>query len=112
MDDFWHVGGDEPHYDCWDADPSIAAFRDARGMTNVDLYNMFEQRLGDLIEKQGKTRIGWDEVWSNGGDGLEKDAVVEIWQGNDPLPDVVSEGEIGQGRAPAKRQQHIAYLSS
>lgn len=63
-------------------------------MTNDQLYSYFENRYLSLLHKHGKTRVGWEEVFTIGGDATSNDTstIVHVWEGNDKLADVVAAG--------------------
>ena len=94
-DPFWHVGGDEPHYDCWKANANISAYMVREGIDAEGLYARFEQRYAALLRIHEKTTIGWQEIASKTGGSAGPDAtqtVVEVWQGNDALASFVEKG--------------------
>ena len=94
-DSNWHVGGDEPHEACWDANAEVRTFKLKHGnMTNDDLYVYFENRYLQILQKYNKSRIGWDEIFTIGGGIAKNDSstIVHVWNGNEKLADVVAAG--------------------
>jgi len=92
-DVFWHVGGDEPHFACWDADANVAAYRTQHNLTNEGLYAQFEARYAALLRKHGKQTVGWEEIQQIAGTSPDPaSTVVEVWEGNDVLASVVAAG--------------------
>ncbi|GMH61935.1 hypothetical protein TrLO_g9142 [Triparma laevis f. longispina] len=92
-DPYFHVGGDEPHYDCWAADEKIVAWAKSQGYnTDTDLYNYYQQGLGEVLKRYNKTTHGWAEIFSVDGAQVPEDTVVEVWQGNDQIVDTISAG--------------------
>jgi hexosaminidase len=60
-----HLGGDEVHYgnQSWSTDPTIVQFTRDHGMTNaVQLEQYFVRRMAGVIQRLGKTTMGWDEI--------------------------------------------------
>ena len=57
-DKFVHVGGDEVPSACWASNPSIQKYMKANNLTSfADLETLFEQRLLDLLNKQGPNHM-------------------------------------------------------
>ena len=53
VDEIWHVGGDEPHYECWDANTNISTFKRNQGnWTDDQLYTYFSHRYAGLVAKR------------------------------------------------------------
>jgi len=60
-----HLGGDEVHFgnQSWSTDPEILKFTHDHGMTNaVQLEQYFVRRMAGVIQRLGKTTMGWDEI--------------------------------------------------
>ena len=92
-DPFWHVGGDEPHFDCWDANANISKYMKDHGLDNYALYAMFESRYAGLLKKHSKQVVGWQEIFSTKGTTPDRNStVVEVWEGNAELANVVEAG--------------------
>jgi hexosaminidase len=92
-DTSWHVGGDEPHFACWDADPAIGRYKAANGLSNEGLYSMFETRYSTLLAAHGKHTIGWEEIQTTNGTSPDPaTTIVEVWEGNDAVAKVVASG--------------------
>lgn len=91
-DPHWHVGGDEPHYDCWEANAKVSKYKTQHNLTNQGLYAMFEGKYAGLLKAHNKTTMGWDEIQTTTGTTPDKSTVVEVWQGNSALDGVVKAG--------------------
>ena len=92
-DPYFHVGGDEVNGKQWSGSASIQAFEKAHGIAdNVALQVYFNQRLLKIVEKHGKTMIGWDEILAP---GLPKAAVIQSWRGQKSLAQAATEGYRG-----------------
>jgi hexosaminidase len=82
-DHFMHIGGDENNGKEWKANPRIQTFmREHKLADTAALQNYFNQRLLKILEKHGKTMIGWDEILTP---DLPRDIVVQSWRGFDSL---------------------------
>jgi hexosaminidase len=80
-DKFVHVGGDEVPSACWASNPSIQKYMKANNLTSfADLETLFEQRLLDLLNKQGRSYIVWQEIFDNGAK-IAADTVIDVWKG-------------------------------
>ena len=52
---------------CWASNPSIQKYMKSNNLTSfADLETLFEQRLLDLLKKQGTSYIVWQEIFDNG----------------------------------------------
>ncbi|MGI4738973.1 MAG: beta-N-acetylhexosaminidase [Janthinobacterium lividum] len=95
-DKYFHIGGDENDGRQWRHSPRIVAFMKAKGFVTpkgiVDkhqLQNYFNRRMLAIVQKLGKTMIGWDEVL---GPDLPAPIVVESWRGPKGVLDAVRLG--------------------
>lgn len=76
---FWHVGGDEPHFDCWAANPNVTAYQKAHNLNNEQLYGWFEGQYAGLVSKHGKQVVGWEEIQTTASTSPDpKTTVVEV----------------------------------
>ncbi|SPE41965.1 Beta-N-acetylhexosaminidase [Candidatus Sulfopaludibacter sp. SbA3] len=92
-DRYFHIGGDEVEDKQWKASAAIQAFARAHGLaTSVQLQTYFNQRVQALLQKHGKTMVGWDEVFAP---GLEHDAVIQSWRGAEALAAAAKQGYRG-----------------
>jgi hexosaminidase len=96
-DQFFHVGGDEVNGKQWDANKQIQEFMHAHAIkNNAALQAYFNKRLQAIVEKHGKSMIGWDEILDP---SLPKDITIHSWRGV-------------TGLAAAARQGYRAILSN
>jgi hexosaminidase len=96
-DKFFHVGGDEVNGKQWDANKQIQEFMRAHGIKNNQaLQAYFNKRLQAIVEKHGKSMIGWDEILDP---SLPKDITIHSWRGP-------------AGLAAAAKQGYRAILSN
>jgi hexosaminidase len=89
-DQYFHIGGDEVNGKEWEVNARIQAYMKAHSITNNDqLQAYFSRRVQKLVEKQGKTVIGWDEVLVP---GVSKDIVIQSWRGPASLAQAAKQG--------------------
>ena len=89
-DPYFHIGGDENDGRNWRHTPRIVAYMQAHGMMKCDgktvdkhqLQTYFNRRVLALLQKHGKTMVGWDEIL---GPDLPKEAVIQSWRGKQGL---------------------------
>jgi len=89
-DPCFHIGGDEVNGHQWEASKSIQAFakeNDLVGRDGLQLY--FNRRVEGILQKYGKTPVGWDEILDA---GLPAGTVIQSWRGAASLADAVSKG--------------------
>jgi hexosaminidase len=92
-DAYFHIGGDEVNGKQWDANPKIQEFIRAHGMkSNQDLQAYFNKKLQKIVQKHGKTMVGWDEVLHP---DLPKTVVVQSWRGQQSLAAAAKQGYRG-----------------
>ena len=92
-DPFFHVGGDEVNGRAWGQSQPIQAFAKEHGLADARAIQVyFNQRLLKILQKYGKTMVGWDEIFAP---GLPTDAVIQSWRGQKSLADAASQGYRG-----------------
>ena len=61
-----HIGGDEVNPNPWKVCPHCQDLMKKEGMKEVmELQSYFVKRMEQIVEKHGKTMIGWDEIIDN-----------------------------------------------
>jgi len=74
-----HIGGDEVPKDEWNkSDLCQQLMKDQNLADANELQSYFIRRIEKLVNKKGKTIIGWDEILEG---GLAPNAVVMSWRG-------------------------------
>jgi hexosaminidase len=92
-DHYFHIGGDEVNGKEWNDNLSIREFKRAHHLaTNDDLQAYFNKRVEQIVTKNGKTMIGWDEILRP---NLPKSAVIQSWRGAQSLADAAKQGHRG-----------------
>jgi hexosaminidase len=92
-DPYFHIGGDEVNGRQWGQSASIQAFakeHNLEGASGLQVY--FNQRIQKLLQKYGKTMVGWDEILHP---DLPADTVVQSWRGQASLAEAASRGYRG-----------------
>ncbi|AMR28749.1 hypothetical protein A0257_17690 [Hymenobacter psoromatis] len=94
-DKYFHIGGDENDGRQWRRNPRIAAFMKEKGFVTakgvVDkhlLQNYFNRRMLTILQRLGKTMVGWDEIL---GPDLPAPVVIESWRGPKGVLEAVSQ---------------------
>ena len=96
-DPYFHVGGDENDGRNWRRTPRIVAYMQAHKMVKADgqtvdkhqLQTYFNRRVLALLQKHGKTMVGWDEIL---GPDLPREAVIQSWRGKKGLNEAAQLG--------------------
>ena len=92
-DPYYHIGGDEVNPRAWNQSASIQAFASEHGLKDAPAIQVyFNQRLLKIVQKYGKTMMGWDEILVP---GLPTDAVIQSWRGQKSLSEAASKGYRG-----------------
>lgn len=89
-DECYHFGGDEVKPERWEQSASIQTFMREHGFATIpDLQAHFSARVAAIVERHGKTVVGWDEVLHG---HLPRGVIVQAWQKYEPLVDAVRDG--------------------
>jgi hexosaminidase len=89
-DAYFHIGGDENTGKDWENTPHIKAFMQAHGMKHyMDLQTYFNARIEPILRRNGKTMVGWDEIFQP---GIPRSVVIQSWRGNADYYRSVKEG--------------------
>jgi hexosaminidase len=92
-DHYFHIGGDEVNGKAWDANPKIQEFKKTHNFkTNEELQAYFSGRVQKLVNKHGKSTVGWDEIFVP---GAPKDIVIHSWRGPKALAAAAQQGYQG-----------------
>ncbi len=92
-DPYFHIGGDEVNPRAWNQSASIQAFAKEHNLKDAPAIQVyFNQRLLKIVQKYGKTMVGWDEILVP---GLPTDAVIQSWRGQKSLSEAAAKGYRG-----------------
>lgn len=76
--EYIHIGGDEVWHRYWEECPNCQQLMKDKGFKEVgNIQNYFIKRLEDIVSKQGKKMIGWNEIMEGG--ELRKSTAVMAW---------------------------------
>ncbi|KAI9302278.1 glycoside hydrolase superfamily [Cunninghamella echinulata] len=78
-DSHYHGGGDEPVYNCWDQDDTIKNYMKKENKTHDDLLYQFLSKELDIIKKNSKQTILWEDAVTNNDLPLPKDVILQVW---------------------------------
>jgi len=97
-DKYWHIGGDEVDPKQWNSTAHIQAYMKAHGLADaVALHTAFNKRLFGIVQKHGKTPVGWDEIFKP---DLPTSAVIQSWRSSTALAASAKAGFRGILSAP------------
>jgi hexosaminidase len=92
-DPYFHIGGDEVNGKAWKQSEAVQAFAKQHGFKDtLAIQTYFNQRIQKILQKYGKTMIGWDEIL---GPDLPPDTVVQSWRGQESLAEAATKGYRG-----------------
>lgn len=80
-----HYGGDEVHFgnQQWKTNPDVQQMMKKQGLKDIrEMEHYFNQRMAGVIEKLGKTTMGWDEIIDAGVPA--EHAVIMWWRHDKP----------------------------
>ncbi|XP_049762321.1 beta-hexosaminidase subunit beta-like [Schistocerca cancellata] len=79
-DEYFHIGGDEVGFDCWESNQDVLDFMDEHNITESKyLESYYIQRILGIASDLNAKSIVWQEVFDNGVK-LSADTVVQIWK--------------------------------
>ena len=89
-DEYMHIGGDENNGLQWNENPKIQAFMKKKGLANNnELQVYFNAKVLDIITKNGKKMMGWDEIFQP---TLPKNIVIHSWRGRQYMEQAAKKG--------------------
>jgi hexosaminidase len=92
-DAYFHIGGDEVNGKQWSQSATVQAFEKQHNLAdNNALQAYFNQRILKILEKNGKTMVGWDEILHP---DLPKASVIQSWRGQKGLAEAAGKGYQG-----------------
>ncbi|KAG9306415.1 hypothetical protein G9A89_018298 [Geosiphon pyriformis] len=92
-DKVFHGGGDEINLRCWNASAHIREYVAKDSSFNLDsLIQQFVQKQHDIIIRQDKIPMAWQELVIDQSLQLEKQVIIQVWNGEDNVKRVVEAG--------------------
>ncbi|MCA0931221.1 family 20 glycosylhydrolase [Lutimonas saemankumensis] len=103
-DVYFHIGGDENAGRHWDENPKIQQFMKENNLKdNHELQTYFNIKLQKILEKYGKSLMGWEEIMT---ENMPKTALIHSWRG-------VNEGmQPGESLVKAVKNGYQTILSN
>jgi len=89
-DDFFHLGGDEVDFGCWNNTPAILAWMQANNVSSFyDLQGYYERKMQDIAFSFKRTPVYWNEVVNDIKTyPLNSQAVIQVW--NKPVAEILN----------------------
>lgn len=78
-DNYIHLGGDEVDTSCWTQTPHIVDWLKSKNFTAHQAYMYVVEQAHQIVLKQGRQPINWEEVYTNFGTQLDKSTIVHVW---------------------------------
>lgn len=92
-DEYFHIGGDEVKANHWNSSTGIQDFKVRNNLSNNrDVQTYFNRRLLEILAKNGKKMIGWDEIFHP---QLPESIVIQSWRGQASLAEGARQGYNG-----------------
>ncbi|KAL0090287.1 glycoside hydrolase family 20 protein [Phycomyces blakesleeanus] len=89
-DEWYHGGGDEPVYRCWEDAKSVRDYMARNNVTGLDLLNIFLEKELEIISNTGKTAMLWEDSVTENHLAIPKDVVIQVWK--NPVKKAVKAG--------------------
>ncbi|KAI8373746.1 glycoside hydrolase superfamily [Blakeslea trispora] len=89
-DNWFHGGGDEPIYRCWEQDKSVRKYMRMHNATGQDLLHMFLKKELEIILDSNKTVILWEDSVTNVDLPIPKNVILQSWV--NPVMNAVKKG--------------------
>lgn len=89
-DEYMHIGGDENNGVQWNNNPKIQEFMKKNGIkSNHELQAYFNGKLIEILSKNGKKMMGWDEIFQP---SLPNSIVIHSWRGKENMEEAAHKG--------------------
>ena len=89
-DEYMHIGGDENNGKHWNASEEIQQFMKENDVKdNHALQAYFNKRILNILTKNGKKMMGWDEIFQP---DIPKNVVIHSWRGKEALIESAKRG--------------------
>ncbi|PHZ11626.1 uncharacterized protein RHIMIDRAFT_238293 [Rhizopus microsporus ATCC 52813] len=89
-DGWYHGGGDEPIYKCWEQDKDVVRYMQEKNATGLDLLNMFLSKELGMIQGMNKVPILWEDAVTKNDLPIPKDVVLQVW--TNPVQNAIKKG--------------------
>lgn len=82
-DEYFHIGGDENNGIHWDENKKISKFKDRKGFkNNAELQAYFNGEVLEILNRNNKKMIGWDEIYQP---GIDSSIAIQSWRGKESM---------------------------
>ncbi|XP_059917944.1 beta-hexosaminidase subunit alpha isoform X1 [Gadus macrocephalus] len=81
-DPYFHLGGDEVNFSCWQSNPDVRAFMQKMGFGKdyTKLESFYMENIVNITSNLNKTSIVWQDVFDYH-ERIPKDTILHIWKG-------------------------------
>jgi len=93
-DEYFHIGGDEVVFGCWETNANVSAWMKAMGFTSLQTEDYFCKKVEAILAKLDKTPMVWQEIFEDG-ITIPSNAVVEAWMDKGTLGSIINAGYRG-----------------
>ncbi|EGG16373.1 beta-N-acetylhexosaminidase [Cavenderia fasciculata] len=90
-DEYFHVGGDEVVFGCWQEDPSIVQWMNNNNFNLVDVEQYFEDQLDTILGTLNRTKLMWNDPFQNGVN-IKPGTLIQIWDSYSIVQQIVDAG--------------------
>lgn len=92
FDNYFHMGGDEVNTNCWTTTQHVIDWMKQKNFTDHDTYKYFVKKVHEMVLKNQRHGIFWEEVWLNFGTNLDKSTIIQTWLNKKTMKSVVENG--------------------
>ncbi len=86
-----HIGGDEVNFNAWQHCSQCNQLKEKNHYIQpIEIQNYFISRMEKIVEKYGKTMIGWNEILEN--PMLDKTTIGMVWTSNEAIESSIKKG--------------------
>jgi len=87
-DEYWHIGGDEVNFNCWNSSETIVEYMQSHNINLVDLVHLFESQVTEIVKSNNKDIMVWEEMVLDFNVTFPSDTLVQVWRGSQNVAQV------------------------
>ncbi|CAG8576455.1 4891_t:CDS:2 [Diversispora eburnea] len=92
-DKYYHAGGDEIKTKCWEEDEYVKKYLSSNsGSSTETLLAKIIDEIQNTVISAHKIPMFWQETVATHDLNITKDAIIQVWYGNDTVKNVVNKG--------------------